>query len=88
MKTCKDTSRLISEGQERQLSLNERINLRLHVWMCNNCRRFEKQIIIMRKIMQRKWTQDTPPANKQLSSEAQERIRLALKANNIEQSNK
>ena len=86
MLTCKHTSRLVSEGQERQLSLKERISLRLHVWMCSNCRRFEKQIITMRKIMRREWTQDTPPANNQLPSEAQERIRQALKANS-EQSN-
>ena len=86
MLTCKHTSRLISEGQERQLNLKERINLRLHVWMCNNCRRFEKQIVTMRKIMKREWTQDAPPTNKQLPGEAQERIRQALKAN-IEQSN-
>lgn len=81
MLTCKNTSRLISEGQERQLTLKERIKLRLHVWMCNNCRRFERQIIAMRKIMRREWTNDTPPANKQLTSEAQERIRKTLKEN-------
>ena len=86
MLACKNTSRLISEGQERQLSLRERINLRLHVWMCNNCRRFEKQIVIMRKVMHRKWTQDTPPTNNQLPGEARERIRQTLKEN-IKQSN-
>ena len=86
MLTCKHTSRLVSEGQERQLSLKERISLRLHVWMCSNCRRFEQQIVTMRKVMHREWTQDTPPTNKQLPSEAQERIRQALKEN-IEQSN-
>ena len=86
MLSCKDTSRLISEGQERQLSLKERINLRLHVWMCNNCRRFEKQIVIMRKVMLQEWTQDTPPTNNQLPGEAQERIRQTLKEN-IKQSN-
>ena len=80
MLTCKDTSRLVSEGQERQLSLKERINLRLHVWMCNNCRRFEKQIVTMRKIMHREWTQNTPPTSEQLPSEAQERIRQTLKS--------
>ena len=80
MLTCKKTSRLISEGQERQLSMKERINLRLHLWMCNNCRRFEKQIVTMRKIMHREWTQGTPQTNNQLPSEAQERIRQTLKS--------
>ena len=80
MLTCKNTSRLISEGQERQLSLKERINLRLHIWMCKNCRRFEKQIVTMRKIMHREWTQGAPPTNNQLPSDAQERIRQTLKS--------
>ena len=86
MLTCKHTSRLISEAQERQLSLRERINLRLHVWMCNNCRHFEQQIVTMRKIMQREWTQVTPPTDNQLPGEARERIRQTLKEN-IKQSN-
>ena len=79
MLTCKNTSRLISEGQERQLKLKERINLRLHIWMCNNCRRFEQQIVTMRKIMHREWSQDTLPTNKQLPGDAEERIRQTLK---------
>jgi len=81
MLSCKNTSRLISQAQERRLSLRERINLRVHVGMCNNCRRFEQQIVTMRKIMHREWKQYTPPTNKQLPSEAQERIRQTLKAN-------
>lgn len=80
MLTCKNTSRLVSEGQERQLSLKERINLRLHVWMCNNCRRFEKQIVTIQKIMLSEWTQGAPPTNNQLPREAQERIRQTLKS--------
>jgi hypothetical protein len=79
MLSCKGASHLISEGQERQLTLKERFNLRLHVWMCNNCRRFEKQIVSMRKIMRREWERDTAPTNNQLPSEAQERIRQSLK---------
>jgi len=85
MLTCKHTSHLISESQERQLSLKEKISLRVHVWMCRNCRRFEQQIVTMRNVMRHKWTQDAPPTDKQLPGEAQERIRQALKAN-IEQS--
>jgi predicted anti-sigma-YlaC factor YlaD len=86
MLTCKNTSRLISEGQERQLGLKERIKLRLHVWMCSNCRHFEQQIVTMQKIMRDEWKQEILPANKQLPSEAQERIRKILKTE-IEQSN-
>ena len=80
MLNCKSTSRLISEGQERQLTLKERINLRMHVWMCKKCRRFEKQIASMRNIMRREWLRDKAPTNNQLPAEAQERIRQSLKS--------
>ncbi|MDX2502963.1 MAG: zf-HC2 domain-containing protein [Gammaproteobacteria bacterium] len=87
MLTCKDTSRLISEGQERHLSLKEKISLRMHLWMCNNCRRFEQQIVAMRKIIQGEWANDAAIKNKQLSSEAQERIRQELKENSEQANN-
>jgi len=80
MLSCKHTSRLISEAQERKLSLKERISLRLHIWMCNSCRRFEKQIHFMRNIMSQEYTQDTHTSNETLPDDAQERIRQTLKA--------
>ena len=78
MLTCKKTSHLVSEGQERELSLKERINLRLHIWMCNKCRRFERQIVQMRSIMRKDWTQDANPTDKKMPSESHDRIRKTL----------
>jgi hypothetical protein len=48
MLTCKDASHLISEREDRPLTWRERLGLRLHLWICNNCRRFERQMAAMR----------------------------------------
>ncbi|MEN8180251.1 MAG: zf-HC2 domain-containing protein [Pseudomonadota bacterium] len=79
MLSCKDASHLISEGQDRNLSLRERIGLRLHLWMCDSCRLFEKQMGQLRQALRRGWAHGELPTDKQLPTDAQERIRLALK---------
>lgn len=79
MLTCKDASRLISEGQERHLRLRERWGLRLHLWICVNCRRFERQIHLLRRAL-RELAQraETDTQGPDLSPEARERILAAL----------
>jgi len=47
MLTCKDASHLVSENLERRLSFRERWGLRMHLWICVNCRRFERQMNFM-----------------------------------------
>ncbi len=77
MLTCKDASHLLSERQERPLRLRERWGLRLHLWMCVSCRRFERQLAVIRQAMRslrgRAEAQDAG-----LTPEARERIRRAL----------
>jgi len=46
--SCKEASRLISEGMDRRLSLTERIGLRLHVGICDACTRFTSQVKFLR----------------------------------------
>lgn len=79
MLTCKDTSRLVSEGLDRNLSLGEKIGLRLHLWMCDSCRNFKQQMDYLRQALRRGWAHGDLPAEKPLSLEAKERIRQALK---------
>lgn len=77
--TCKDASRLMSEGYERPLGLGERLSLRLHLWICDNCSRFEKQLGLLRKalrLLPRNLEKDVPGPD--LSPEARERIGKAI----------
>jgi len=79
MLTCKDASRLISEGQERHLRLGERWGLRLHLWICANCRRFERQIHLLRRALRMLARRvETDAQGPDLSLEARERILVAL----------
>ncbi len=87
MLNCKDASRLISEGQDRKLSQREKIGLRLHLWMCDSCRLFEKQVAHLRQALRRGWSGGDLPTDKQLSEEAQERIRKVLKEHSNDDSN-
>lgn len=79
MLTCKDASRLISEGQDRKLDLWERIGMRLHLWMCGSCNLFEKQVGHLRQALHRGWSRGDLPVDKLLPDESRERIRQALR---------
>jgi hypothetical protein len=45
--TCKDTTRLVLEGEDRTLALGERVLVRLHLGMCQGCTRFSRQVRLM-----------------------------------------
>jgi len=44
MLTCKDASRLISDGMDRPLRLPQRLGLSLHLAICGACRRMRTQM--------------------------------------------
>lgn len=50
MLNCKNVTRLFSEGQERPLTLNERMSLKMHVMMCSGCRNFGQQMDTLRQV--------------------------------------
>ncbi len=53
MLSCKEASRLVSQGLDRRLRLAERVALRLHLFICEGCTRFSKQMALLRKAMDR-----------------------------------
>jgi hypothetical protein len=53
MLTCKEATRLASEGLDRRLGLAERVALRLHLAICDGCSNFKKQVAFLRKAMRR-----------------------------------
>lgn len=79
MLTCKEASHLLSEHQERPLGLRERWQLRLHLWICANCRRFERQLALLRQGLRLLGKRaETEAEDADLSAEARERIRAAV----------
>lgn len=51
MLNCHKATRLISESQERTLSLQERLALKIHVMMCTGCSNFSLQVPFLGKAM-------------------------------------
>lgn len=79
MLTCKHASQMISESQEHPLGIWERVSLRLHLWMCVSCRRFERQIHFLRRSLRTLASRaDMDTQGPKLSTEVQDRIRKAL----------
>lgn len=76
MMNCKQATRLLSDAQERPLSLTERASLKIHVMMCSACNNFGKQMGTLRNIARdyAKGADDTdsPGASIHLDSERPE----------------
>lgn len=47
--TCKETTRLASQGLDRELAFGERVALRVHLAICLGCRRAGAQMRFLRK---------------------------------------
>jgi hypothetical protein len=48
MLSCKETSRLLSQGEDRRLGFGERVALRLHLAICDGCRNGNAQFRFLR----------------------------------------
>jgi hypothetical protein len=46
--SCKETTRLLSQGADRELGFGERVTLRLHLAICNGCRNVSSQFKFLR----------------------------------------
>lgn len=49
MLSCKESSRFLSDGMERDLGFGERLSLRFHTMMCRACTRVEAHLLVMRR---------------------------------------
>jgi hypothetical protein len=75
---CKDITKLISDSMERKLSLWQRIDLRTHLILCGFCRRFQANVLAIRKLAKSDRNYDASEKLK-LSVEAKARIRNAIR---------
>lgn len=81
MPTCREMSRVISDGLDRDLPWPRRFRLRLHLLICTPCTRFQRQMLFLRRVVRDylaargETAPDSPAA---LSSAARERIKQLL----------
>jgi len=50
--SCKETTRLLSQGEDRRLAFGERVALRVHLAICNGCRNVSAQFRFLRQAVQ------------------------------------
>ena len=77
---CKTAARLQSEALDHQLTLRQRLGLRIHLVLCKWCSRYGKQITFVQKVAHSHPDEVTTAVPQELSDEARERIRKQLRA--------
>jgi hypothetical protein len=78
--SCRDASRLQSEGLDKELSFFQRAGLWLHLLICKWCRRYGKQIRFLRGVAHDHSENLSEAVPQKLSPEARERIKQRLRA--------
>jgi hypothetical protein len=78
--SCRQASRLQSDALDRQLTLRQRMGLRIHLWLCKWCRRYGKQISFLRVAAHEHDKEDVSVSTPVLSAEARERIQRRLQS--------
>ncbi len=48
--SCQQVSKLVSDAHERQLTLGERLRLRMHLAICDLCRAYARDIRLLKSI--------------------------------------
>lgn len=79
--TCKETVKIISESMERPLSLRERVNLKLHLWVCLWCDWYKEHLQFLRTTIRSKAAREAnldSTSLPTLSADVRERIKLSL----------
>lgn len=46
--TCREATQITLQAEDRAMPLTERLSVRLHHRICGNCRRFARQVALMR----------------------------------------
>ncbi|PKO90752.1 MAG: hypothetical protein CVU16_09445 [Betaproteobacteria bacterium HGW-Betaproteobacteria-10] len=49
MLSCKEITHLLSESQDRKLTLSEKMHLEMHLTMCKGCKNFKSQMSFLRE---------------------------------------
>ncbi|PKO60345.1 MAG: anti-sigma factor [Betaproteobacteria bacterium HGW-Betaproteobacteria-17] len=80
MVTCKETSLLASRAMDERLPFADRLAMRMHLALCKNCARFNRQLQDMRRLLRAETGADeavapglTPEARQRIETEMQKK---------------
>jgi hypothetical protein len=76
--SCREATRLQSEAMDRPLRRRQRIGLRIHLILCQWCRRYGQQIGFLRSVAQGHEERDQMLPPQTLRPEAKERMKERL----------
>ena len=79
--TCQQTVEKISQSMDRELTLRERIDLKLHLWICAWCQWYVEHLNIIREAARKKGSESPDliaTSTTALSADARERIKRKL----------
>ena len=74
MLTCKQASKLISQSLDHPLSWSERVQLKLHLVICDACTQFKLQLNLLRTALQHIRNATENDQNIQLPLDVKDRI--------------
>jgi hypothetical protein len=81
MFNCKEVSRRISESMDHNISLYQRMLIRMHLLMCRYCARFRRQVLFLRECCRsRRFDEGSLDTSVNLPLDARERIKQILKS--------
>jgi hypothetical protein len=80
MLSCKEASRLISQSLDRPLTVRERLGLRFHLFFCDMCTAFKRQLGVISAAVKQYKTQIENNDSMRLSEEARVRISNSIQA--------
>ena len=76
--SCKAATRLQSEALDHKLPLRQRFGLRVHLMLCKWCRRYGRQIRLLRRMAHEHSEEVTEATPRTLSPEARERLKRSI----------
>jgi hypothetical protein len=82
--TCKEAVRLQSEAVRRRLSPFEHFGLRVHLKLCKWCRRYERELTLLRSVARQCGDNPAPGQTHELTTAARERIRGSIQSDRCE----
>ena len=82
---CEAASELLSRELDEPLTRLDRAALRCHLLVCRSCRRFAKQIRLIREAVRRNGLLAESDSNECLSPEARQRITRVIREGSVEQ---
>lgn len=74
MLNCKQTSELVSQSLDKRLSWRDRIQVKIHLFICKNCARFHQQMIAIKSSLINMRTKTENNTDIQLSESSKVRM--------------